>query len=207
MNNISNLGQALDQIARLKRQQNTLDSLSTQIATGKKTQQFSGLREDVLRSQRSRSTVNQLEQYTLNIQNSQRRIQLMTNAVQEIQAQANTLVDSLTVAVQGGEYPDFEVIQKLADDVYDFVKDIMNTKDGERYLFAGSDSAIKPIDDKGLFDSFLGEFIPDNSDISNPPIVASGFVGDWGDGTITTQEFINGIKTLVKTCLVTQLRL
>ena len=36
MNNISNLGQALDQIARLKRQQNTLDSLSTQIATGKK---------------------------------------------------------------------------------------------------------------------------------------------------------------------------
>jgi len=201
MNNISNLGQALDQIARLKRQQNTLDSLSTQIATGKKTQQFSGLREDVLRSQRSRSTVNQLEQYTLNIQNSQRRIQLMTNAVQEIQAQANTLVDSLTVAVQGGEYPDFEVIQKLADDVYDFVKDIMNTKDGERYLFAGSDSAIKPIDDKGLFDSFLGEFIPDNSDISNPPIVASGFVGDWGDGTITTQEFINGYKNVSENVL------
>lgn len=194
MNNISNLGQALDQIARLKRQQNTLDSLSTQIATGKKTQQFSGLREDVLRSQRSRANVNQLEQYSLNIQNSQRRIQLMTNGVQQIQAQANTLVDSLTVAVQGGEYPDFEVIQKLADDVYDFVIDIMNSKDGERFLFAGSDSGVKPIDDKGLFDSFLGEFVPDSTDIANPPIVASGFVGDWGDGTITTEEFINGYQ-------------
>lgn len=201
MNNISNLGQALDQIARLKKQQNTLDSLSTQIATGKKTQQFSGLKEDVLRSQRSRATVNQLEQYTINIQNSQRRIQLMTNSVQQIQAQANTLVDSLTVAVQGGEYPDFEVIQKLADDVYDFVKDIMNSKDGERYLFAGSDSAIKPIDDKGLFDSFLGEFVPDNTDIANPPLVASGFVGDWGDGTITTEEFINGYHNVSENVL------
>lgn len=201
MNSISTLGQAIDQIARLKNQQNTLDQLSTQIATGKKTQQFSGLEEDILRSQRSRANVNQLEQYSTNIINAQRRIQLMSNGVQEVQAQANTLVDSLTVAVQAGDYPDFEVIQQLADDVYDFVIDILNSKDGERFIFAGSDSQVRPIEDKGLLDSFLGEFVPDNTDIANPPIVASGFVGDWGDGTITTQEFIDGYQAVSENIL------
>lgn len=191
MTNISTLGQALDQISRIKSQQNTLDDLSTQIATGKKTQQFSGLGGDILRSTRSRANINQLEQYTSNITNAHRRIELMSNSIQEIQAQANTMVDSLTVAVQAGDFPDFDVIQQLADDVYDYILDTMNTKDGERYLFAGSDSGVKPIDDKGLFDSFLGEYVPDNSDITNPPLVADGFIGDWGDGTITTQEFID----------------
>jgi flagellin-like hook-associated protein FlgL len=191
MTNISTLGQALDQISRIKNQQNTLDSLSTQIATGKKTQQFSGLGSDILRSARSRANINQLEQYTNNIVNAHRRMELMSNSVQNVQAQANTIVDSLTVAVQAGDYPDFDVIQKLADDVYDFVIDTMNAKDGERYLFAGSDSSIKPIEDRGLYESFLGEYVPDNSDIANPPLVAQGFVGNWGDGTITTEEFID----------------
>ncbi|PJF39449.1 MAG: hypothetical protein CUN55_14310, partial [Phototrophicales bacterium] len=191
MTNISNLGQALDQISRIKDQQKTLDTLSTQIATGKKTQQFSGLGSDILRSQRSRTSVKQLEQYSNNITNAHRRIQLMTNSIQEVQAQTNTIVQSLTVAVQAGDFPDFEVIQRLADDVYNFVIEAMNVKDGERYLFAGSDSSVKPIDDKGLFDSFLGEYVPDNTDITNPPLVAKGFIGDWGDGTITTQEFID----------------
>jgi len=194
MTNISTLGQALDQISRLKDQQTSLDTLSTQIATGKKTQQFSGLNSDVLRTQRSRASISQLEQYSTNITNSQRRMQLMTGSLQQVQAQANVLVDSLTTAVGAGDYPDFEIIQELADDVYDFIIDAMNAKDGERYLFAGSDSSIKPINDKGLLDSFLGEFVPDNSDIANPPIVASGFVGDWGDGTITTEEFISAYQ-------------
>lgn len=191
MTNISTLGQALDQISRIKNQQNTLDDLSTQIATGKKTQQFSGLGGDILRSTRSRANINQLTQYSTNITNAHRRIELMNNSLQEVQAQANTMVDSLTVAVQAGDFPDFEVIQELADDVYDYIIDTINAKDGDRYLFAGSDSGVKPIDDKGLFDSFLGEYVPDNTDITNPPLVADGFVGDWGDGTITTQEFID----------------
>ncbi|MEM9468866.1 MAG: hypothetical protein AAF988_01760 [Pseudomonadota bacterium] len=196
MTNISTLGQAIDQISRIKDQQNLLDSLSTQIATGKKTQQFSGLGSDILRSQRNRADINQLEQYSTNISNAQRRIQLMTNGIQEIQAQTNTIVQSLTVAVQAGDFPDFEVIQELADDVYDFIIDILNQKDGERYLYAGSDSSVKPIEDKGLFDSFLGEYVPDNTDIANPPLVADGFIGDWGDGTITTQEFIDAYQAV-----------
>lgn len=186
---ISNLGQALDQISRLKSQQITLDNFSTQIATGKKTQQFSGLNGDVLRSQRARADINKLDQYSTNITNTHRRIDLMTNSISQISAQANLLSNALTVNPQSGDYPDFETTKQLATDVYDFVLDLMNTKDGDRYLFAGSDSKVKPIEDKGMFDTFLGTFRFDDTDLVTPSEV-SGFIGEWGAGLITTEEFI-----------------
>lgn len=195
MTGISNLGQALDQISRLKKQQNTLDVFSTQIATGKKTSQFSGLGADVLRSQRARADLKSIEQYTTNIKNASRRMDLMINATKQIAAQADTLTASLT-SVQGGDLPDFETTKQFASDVYDFVVNLINTKDGERYLFAGSDSSIKPIDDQGQFGTYLGTFIPDATDITNPPITASGFIGKWGDGTITTDQFIDAYSSV-----------
>lgn len=189
MTSISNLGQALDQIARLKTQQNTMDLLSTQISTGKKTQQFSGLGTDILRSQRARASISAIEQYTNNIVNAHRRMDLMSNSLEHIAAQANNVANALTVGPQGGDYPDFATTQELATDVYDFVLDLINVKDGERFLFAGSDSSVQPIEDKGLFDAFLGEHVLDQTDLVTP-ITVSGFIGDWGDGTITTEEFI-----------------
>ena len=201
MTNISTLGQSIDQIMRLKVQQQTIDDLSTQIASGKKTQQFSGLGTDILRTKRARADIAALQQYSTNITNVHRRIGLMNNAITKISDQANLLSNSLNVAVQEGDAPDFESIQQLAGDVYDFILDMMNSKDGDRYLFAGSDSAIKPIDDTGLFDSFLGTFVPDETDITNPPLQASGFIGSWGDGTITTDEFIAAYSDTNETIL------
>lgn len=201
MTGISNLGQALDQIARLKNQQVTLDTFSTQIATGKKTQQFSGLGTDVLRSQRARADINKLTQYSTNITNSNRRLTLMTGSLEGVSSQANKIVGALNTLKQGGDLPEFETTQKLVSDVYDYIIDLLNTKDGERYLFAGSDSGVKPIEDNGLFDSYLGEFVPDETDITNPPLVSSGFIGDWADGTITTDEFIAAYSNVNETIL------
>lgn len=195
MTGISNLGQALDQISRLKSQQITLDNFSTQIATGKKTQQFSGLNGDILRTQRARADLNKLDQYSTNISNAHRRIQLMTGSLQQISSQANLLSNALTVQPQGGEFPDFDTTKQLATDVYDFVIDLMNTKDGDRYLFAGSDSSVKPIDDEGLFDTFLGNFRYDDTDLVTPSEV-SGFLGEWGSGIITTDEFIDAYQNV-----------
>lgn len=194
MTGISTLGASTDQIARLKIQQNSLNLISTQISTGKKTQKFAGLGTDILRSQRARADISALEQYSTNIQNGQRRIQLMNGALSQMRSQANLIVNGLTVGVQEGDAPDFETTKRLADDVYNFIIDLINTKDGDRFLFAGSDSSIKPIDDDGLYDSYLGTFVPDNTDIANPPFQASGFIGQWGDGTITTDEFIAAYK-------------
>jgi flagellar hook-associated protein 3 FlgL len=195
MTGISNLGQALDQISRLKSQQIQLDSFSTQIATGKKTQQFSGLNGDVIRSQRARADLNAIDQYDTNINNGHRRIELMVQSIQQIAAQANTLTGPMT-SVQGGDLPDFETVQQLATDVHDFIIDLINSKDGERYLFAGSDSSVKPINEQGQFDSYLGNFVPNEDDIANPPLEQSGFFGEWGAGLITTEEFIDAYSNV-----------
>lgn len=189
MTGISNLGRAIDMIDRLKSQQITLDNFSTQIATGKKTQQFSGLGDGIMRSQRARADLNKLEQYTDNIKNGQRRINLMNGSLDLMKSQANNLLNGLTQAPQGGDYPDFESTKALAEDVYDFLIDLMNTKDGDRYLFAGSDSSVKPIKDEGLYPTFLGTFRLDDNDLTTP-LEQSGFIGEWGAGTITTEEFI-----------------
>lgn len=194
MTGISNLGQALDQISRLKSQQVDLSTFSTQIATGKKTQQFSGLGTDILRSQRARADINKLDQYSTNITNASRRIELMTSTVEQINGQVSNISAALATLAQGGELPEFETTQQLASDVYDYVIDLMNQKDGERYLFAGSDSSVRPIEDTGQFDAFLGNFIPDEDDIANPPLEDSGFIGKWGNGSITTAEFIDAYK-------------
>lgn len=193
MTGISNLGQALDQIERLKSQQITLDNFSTQIATGKKSQKFAGLGADVLKSQRARADFKELDQYTTNIKNADRRIELMIGSLQQIASQANTLLAGITSAPQGGDYPDFETTKELATDVYDYIIDLLNTQDGDRYLFAGSDSSIRPIDDGGLFDTFLGTYRLDDADLITP-LEQSGFIGDWGAGTITTDEFIDAYR-------------
>lgn len=201
MANISTLGASLDQIARLKVQQSSLDLLTTQLASGKKTQSFSGLGLDVLQSKRARANIGSLETYINNIQNADRRINLANNGIKDIKAQAQTILDSLYVSVQEGDFPDFQTIKDLGNNVINFISDVVNEKDGERFLFAGADSSTRPLSNTGLIDSFLGEFLPDETDLTNPPLVASGIIGDWGDGTITNDEFIASYRATSDTVI------
>ena len=195
MTAISTLGQALDQISRLKTQQVSLDTLSTQLATGKKTQQFSGLGDDILRTQRARADIHKLEQYNDNIINGDRRIELMNNSMQQMIDQVDNILNALTVGVQQGDGPDFDTTQKLATDLKDFMIDLINSQDGDRYLFSGSDSSVKPVEDNGEFRAFLGTFVPDLNDVTAPPLQSSGFIGEWGNGVITTDEFITAYRS------------
>lgn len=187
---VSTLGQYLDQISRLKGQQTSLGDLSVQISSGKKTQKLSGLGNDILKATRARAGIESLEVYSTNIVNADRRIKLMLNSTSEIKAQVEKITAGLQQAVQEGDFPDLESIKQLTKNVYDFILDNINAMDGERYLFSGGETTQKPISDNGLFASALGNFIPDSSDLTNPPLVSSGIVGDWGDGTITTEQFI-----------------
>jgi len=201
MTGISTLGQALDQIARLQTQQRQLEDLTIQMNTGKKTQKFTGLGTDVLTSKRARADIKSLDTYIGNITNAERRMNLMQNAIEEFQAQAGNIANSLIIAVQEGDYPDLEGIQDLADNIYDYMLELVNTKDGDRYLFSGADSSSKPLTDTGLLTSFLGEFVPDESDLTNPPLVASGVIGQWGDGTLTTDQFIQSYRNVTETTI------
>lgn len=190
MASISTLGQYLNQLSQLKTQQTSFADLSLQLSSGKKTQSLSGLGTDIIRSMRSRVGIDSLETYNSNITNANRRINLMTTASKEVKAQTENVIASLSLAVQEGDFPDLESTKELAGSIYEFIIDLINQTDGERYLFGGSDTSEQPLTDKGLFTSALGNFLPDSSDLTNPPLVASGIIGDWGDGTITTDEFI-----------------
>lgn len=201
MSNISTLGQALDQISRLKKQQNTMDLLTMQLTTQKKTQAFSGLKNDVMLSQRARTDTTALTTYTNNITNAERRIKMMLQSVEAIKSHAENIANSLIIAMREGDYPELEQIQDLAENTLNFILDTMNHKDGNRYVFSGADSSTKPISDTGLFQAFMGEYVPDAADLTNPPLVASGAIGQWGDGTITTAQFIATYRDVNETII------
>ena len=200
-NGISSLGQALDQITRLKSQQRTMDLLATQLNTGKKTQKFSGLGTDAIISQRSRTSISALDAYSRNITVVNRRIELMSNSLEQINKQAQSVISAMQVAVQQGDYEDLNSLRDQASQVYDYIVDLVNSKDGDRYLFAGSDTGVKPLEKNGLVQSFLGEFVPDETDLTNPPLVSSGVIGQWADGTMTTEDFIKSYRGMNETTL------
>lgn len=201
MVNVSTLGQYLDQIARLKTQQSNFGDVSAQIASGKKTQKLSGLGADITKTIRSRIGVNSINTYVENIRHAERRIKLMDISLREIKAQAENISGFLTTTVQEGEYPDLATLQSMTKNIYNFVMDAMNQMDGDRYLFGGGDVSEPPITDTGLLKSALGQFVPDESDLTNPPLVASGLFGSWGDGSISTDEFIRQYNSTSDTVL------
>ncbi|MGB4057544.1 MAG: flagellin [Alphaproteobacteria bacterium] len=202
MTGVSSLGQALDQIERIKDQQTLFSALSAQFTSGKKTHEFTGLGTDVLFSKRARSDFNAIDTYVNNIINGDRRIKLMLNAIEEFKAQAENFADILVNFSQQSEHQegeiiyyddpltsaiehtpvgmtsakpsvDFGTVREYASNVLGFFKDIVNSKDAERYLMAGADTLIKPLEDNGSLDSAV-----------------SALIKSWKSGTITTDNLI-----------------
>lgn len=200
-NGISTLGQALDQISRLKTQQSNMDLLAVQLNTQKKTQTFSGLGSDAIFSQRARTNVKTLDAYMANITITSRRIEQMNTGVEQVKKQLTEMMSGLQYAQQQGEYPNLQSIRQQAENAYDYMIDLMNMQDGDRYLFAGADSSVKPLSNTGVFDTFMGTFKADPSDINNPPLASSGLMGQWGEGDITTEEFIQAYRSISDTTL------
>lgn len=201
-NGVSTLGQALDQIERLKTIQTQFSTLSSQLATGKKTQKFSGLGQDVLISKRSRADFASLEVYSNNIKNADRRINIMLNSLREFRAQSENLANALVGFMQEGTHQegdivlqddpsittddllntsigqfsgdmdaDFKLLQDLSGNIFEFMVDLANVQDGERYLFSGADSKTKPLNSSsgtlnaaitGALQNWKNEALPTN---------------------------------------------
>lgn len=201
MTTVSNLAQSLSLVRRIETQQSSLDTLASQLATGKKTQTFRDLGVDGIVSKRARAKISSLDTYISNITKADRRIQQIDLTVKEFQNQTEILIDSLALAPQEGDYADFETIQALAKNVFNFLVDLVNEEDSDRFLFAGGDGSTSPLTDNGLLESFLGDFLPDETDLTNPPLTSSGAFGQWGSGTITTEEFIAAYRGIDDTTL------
>lgn len=206
MTGISTLGQALDQIERIKEQQSLFSTLSTQFTTGKKTQTFTGLGTDIMLSKRARAEFNSFDQYVKNITNSDRRIKLMLTAIEEFKAQAENFADVLVNFSQESEHQegeiiyyddpltteienipvgmtssepgvDFATVREFASNVLGFLKDLVNAKENDRYLLGGADTLTQPLGNTGTLDSAL-----------------SVLITSWKTGTISTDDLLADLR-------------
>jgi flagellar hook-associated protein 3 FlgL len=202
MAGVSTLGQVLNQVQNITGKQRLMEALATQLATGKKTQAFSGLRNDVLTSKKSRASFNSLETYMNNITNADRRIRMTLVTIEEIQSQTRNFSGSLIGLSQESVHQkgdvvyyddplteidehiaigmtsseadvDLKTLQDLASKMYDIVADLVNTKDGEKYLLSGADSLNRPLTDTGTLDAAI-----------------SSLVTQWKSGAISNDELI-----------------
>jgi flagellar hook-associated protein 3 FlgL len=172
MTSISTMGQAIDQMERIKQVQTLFSNYQAQVTTGKKTNLFKGLGIDVLTSERSRADLDSIEIYKRNIDIADRRLKLMNNAVEEMKAQAINVQNAITVQTQQGEI-ELDTIHEIAQSVYTFLVDLVNSKDGDRYLFSGSDTQTKPIVTTSLMTTYM-----------------TTRVDEWVNGTIDTNALI-----------------
>lgn len=176
MTNISTQRQSMTQIARLKTMQSSLALLQYQLASGKKTDKFTGLGTDVIASTRSRANFAEVDTYMNNIAIADRRIKLMNNAVTEVTGQAEDILNAIQIQTQQGEF-EMEAVGDLAEKVRTFLTDLLNERDGDRYLFGGADAQNLPLNNTGTADSYI-----------------QGRITDWVNGTIDTDQLINSYR-------------
>lgn len=153
---VSTLGQNQDQASKLRALQLQLGTLQTQIATGKKTQSFKGLDTDVAVSKRARADFQKLDSYVQNIDRANIRIKQQMQGIAAIQKQANFVLDAIVNQTEKGEV-ELDSIRRLAENSFDFIVDTLNLKDGDAYIFSGSDTTQQPIIDTGSVDAFFGD--------------------------------------------------
>lgn len=189
MTGVSTLGQALSQIDRLKVSQSQFDSLSLQLSSGKKTNKFSGLGSDVITSKRARADFKALQTYQTNITLANNRVQDMLSSLREFREQTGhlrdflvnlskesahqegdfirqddpltpTVVETTPIGYNSGEMDiDFRTMQQFADSIYEFMNELINRQDGERYVFGGANSLEKPLGDSSNLDAAVNTML------------------------------------------------
>ncbi|NCC22856.1 MAG: hypothetical protein EOM26_10415 [Alphaproteobacteria bacterium] len=188
---VSTLGRNIDQINRLKDLQSQLGEMQVQLTTGKKTQRFKGLGSDVIRSTRARADVNNLETYTNNIINADRRLKIMIHTMEEFKSQIEKFTAAMNIFLQEGVHQNGEIVyydnpatpqveeniaigtssadpsveletlRGLADNMFEYLVDLINSQDGNRYVLSGSQTLAKPLFDTGLLDTAVSKLIGD----------------------------------------------
>lgn len=173
---VSTYGFSLHMISKNASLQKQMVNLQQQIATGVKSQDLKGYGIDSLRLQNARVDTKSIDAYIHNIEVSTIRIKQMTLNVQEIQKQTDSVIDALTILPTEGDI-DLSNVKSLAVNARDVLVHLMNDKNGEDYLFAGSDTKSQPF-----------------NNATNLSMRTQAQVDAFMDGTITVDEFLANIN-------------
>lgn len=177
MTNISTLGQALDQMERLKTIQSNLSDLQFQISTGHKTNLFKGLGSQAIGSERARADFKMIDTYMNNIQTAKTRIGIMNNAMGQFKSQAQNVMGLVNIQPTEGD-ADLPTLGTMAGKVSAFLTELTNQQDGDRYLFGGANTLNQPVTDNGTMDTYM-----------------QSKLNDWINGTIDTDTFIQSYRS------------
>lgn len=173
---ISFLGQSSTQSQRLQTQQRLLAELQRQITTQKKHEQYSGYGSESLSLQRYRMDLGRTDSYLQNITTVTTRVNMMNDAMDRALKVGRDLIESIATEVREGEL-DMTTISLRAQESLNFMRDLINTKIDDRYLFAGSASTTVPFANPGILDNNF------QTEIAN-----------WLNGTNTTGQLISNTE-------------
>lgn len=126
------------------RTQRNVNDLQVQIASGKKTQSFSGIADDAGRLVNLKSELSQAEQFIQNITITEKRLDLMAFAMDQIEGIARKARTDFATALNGSEADDIQ-LSLMAQASLDQIVEIFNTKDDSRFLFSGGAIETKPV--------------------------------------------------------------
>ena len=127
------------------RTQSQLAETQLQIATGKKSQSFSGLSLETSRLVNLKNELAKSEQFVENIANVEKRLSLMNLSLENIDEIAREMRTFLR-ASQNGDAAETNNLSQIADQYLNQVVDLLNQRDDSRFLFAGGRTGTKPVD-------------------------------------------------------------
>jgi flagellar hook-associated protein 3 FlgL len=127
--------------------QNQANKLQLQVNTGLKSLDYSGLGGTAGQLTNLQSSVTQRQGFLDTISTVQTRIQESTSVISSIETAVSQFSENLPNGAFGTVPND---IQTQAKQVLQVVTDLLNSQDGNRYLFAGSNTTTAPVDNTGL---------------------------------------------------------
>ena len=124
-------------------QARTFDA-QVQIATDKKSQDYAGIASDSGRLISLETSRSRTEQFLGNISLLDQRIQLMDLGLETLETSARDLRDTLDSALSSPAAFEGNLVE-LADNTRQLALDVLNSRDGNRYLFGGTRTDAQPV--------------------------------------------------------------
>ncbi len=178
-NRISNMGQNLQNINRMKNIQVQMAQYQQQISTGVKHDRFMNYGADTLYIQRYRTELTKIDGYMYNINNAQSNIEQVMNSLDEINKQAGNVLSAISIQLPKGDEYDLKSIAAVAETTLQILQSNINSKIGERYLFSGSATDSKPYENPASGEANI-----------------QALSADWLNGTLTNDQFMASMNGL-----------
>tara|TARA_B100000674_G_scaffold209660_1_gene171813 strand:- start:586 stop:1557 length:972 start_codon:yes stop_codon:yes gene_type:complete len=186
MSRVASLAQQQVITSAALRTQRNVNDLQVQIASGKHTQRFSGIAENAGRLVNLKSDLKQAEQFIENIIITEKRLDLMTFAMDQIEKVARKARTDLAGAMNGSAASKLQ-IPELMEAARDQIVELLNTKDDSRFLFAGGATNTRPVD----LDPANGYTAPTITSPRNPTFESAADNGYYQGDTVTQSTRID----------------